>query len=109
MGEVYLAHDTRLGRTVAVKILPSADPSLRARFAREAKTISALTHPNICALYDVGQQDGTDYLVMEYLEGQTLDERLQRGPLKFQELLARGLRSRMRSTRRIAPVSFTAI
>ncbi len=91
MGEVYLAHDTRLGRTVAVKILPSADPSLRARFAREAKTISALTHPNICALYDVGQQDGTDYLVMEYLEGQTLDQRLQRGPLKFQELLARGI------------------
>jgi Tol biopolymer transport system component len=91
MGEVYLALDTRLGRSVALKILPSADASLKARFAREAKAISALSHPNICALYDVGQHDDIDYLVMEYLEGQTLDERLRRGPLKYDELLARGI------------------
>ena len=91
MGEVYLARDTRLGRTVALKILTSTDAPLKARFAREAKAISSLTHPNICALYDVGQHDGTDYLVMEYLEGETLEERLRRGPLKFEELLARGI------------------
>ena len=69
MGEVYRARDTRLDRTVAIKILPSADPELKARFEREAKAIAALTHPHICTLYDVGHQDGTDYLVMEYLEG----------------------------------------
>ena len=91
MGEVYLARDTRLGRTVALKILTSTDAPLKARFAREAKAISSLTHPNICALYDVGQHDGTDYLVMEYLEGETLEERLRKGPLKFEELLARGI------------------
>jgi Tol biopolymer transport system component len=91
MGEVYLALDTRLGRSVALKILPSADASLKARFAREAKAISALSHPNICALYDVGQHDDIDYLVMEYLEGQSLEERLRRGPLKYDELLARGI------------------
>ena len=82
MGEVYRARDTRLDRTVAIKILPSADPDLKMRFAREAKAIGALTHPHICTLYDVGHQDGTDYLVMEYLEGETLAARLQRGPLK---------------------------
>jgi eukaryotic-like serine/threonine-protein kinase len=80
-GEVYKARDTQLDRTVAVKILPSADPELKARFDREAKAIAALTHPHICTLYDVGHQDGTDYLVMEYLEGQTLADRLERGPL----------------------------
>jgi Tol biopolymer transport system component len=79
-GEVYKARDTRLERTVAIKILPSTDPDLRARFAREAKAIAALAHPHICALYDVGHQDGTDYLVLEYLEGQTLAERLIPGP-----------------------------
>jgi len=82
-GEVYKARDTRLDRTVAVKILPSADPELTARFDREAKAIAALTHPHICTLYDVGRQDGTDYLVMEYLEGQTLADRLERGPLEL--------------------------
>src|SRR5205823_219688 len=69
-GEVYKARDTRLDRTVAIKILPSTDPELKARFEREAKAIAALTHPHICTLYDVGHQDGTDYLVtrQKYLE-----------------------------------------
>jgi serine/threonine protein kinase len=84
MGEVYLARDTRLNRSVAVKILPShlsKDPEAKQRFDREARTISSLNHPNICTLHDVGHQDGIDYLVMEHLEGQTLAERLSRGPL----------------------------
>ena len=77
MGEVYRALDTRLDRTVAVKVIPrslSADPFRRQRFEREARAISALQHPNICTLYDIGSQDGTEYLVMEYLEGETLAE-----------------------------------
>jgi serine/threonine protein kinase/Tol biopolymer transport system component len=86
-GEVYKARDTRLDRTVAIKILPSADPELKARFEREAKAIAALTHPHICTLYDVGHQDGTDYLVMEYLEGETLDKKIGRGPIKIEEAL----------------------
>jgi len=72
MGEVYRARDTRLDRTVAVKVLPAhltSDPELRQRFEREARTISSLNHPHICALYDVGHHDGTDYLVMDFLEG----------------------------------------
>src|SRR5262245_24549943 len=84
MGEVYKATDTRLARTVAVKILPAhlADkPELKQRFEREAKTIAGLNHPHVCTLYDVGNQDGTDFLVMEYLEGETLAERLAKGPL----------------------------
>jgi eukaryotic-like serine/threonine-protein kinase len=84
MGEVYRSKDTRLDRTVAVKILPShlsGSPPLRARFDREAKAISSLSHPHICPLYDVGHQDGIDYLVMEYLEGETLASRLKKGPL----------------------------
>src|SRR5262245_62789757 len=79
MGEVYKGRDTRLDRTVAIKILPdafAADAQFRDRFEREARVISQLTHPNICTLYDVGREGGTDYLVMEYLEGQTLDARL---------------------------------
>jgi eukaryotic-like serine/threonine-protein kinase len=82
MGEVYKARDTRLGRDVAVKVLPqhmSASPELRQRLDREAKTISQLSHPHICMLHDVGHQDGTDYLVMEYLEGETLADRLGKG------------------------------
>src|SRR5579859_4626637 len=78
MGEVYLAHDTRLGRDVAIKVLPShlsSNPDLKARFEREARTISSLNHPYICHLYDIGSQDGTDFLVMEYLEGEALDHR----------------------------------
>jgi eukaryotic-like serine/threonine-protein kinase len=84
MGEVYKARDTRLDRTVAVKILPdalAADPQFRERFDREARAISHLTHPNICTLYDVGEHDGTAFLVMELLEGQTLAERLETGAL----------------------------
>ena len=84
MGEVYRAKDTRLDRTVAIKILPeplSSNLQLRERFDREAKAISSLSHPHICPLYDIGHQDGIDYLVMEHLEGETLAQRLRKGPL----------------------------
>src|SRR5262245_16145579 len=84
MGDVYKATDTRLGRTVAIKILPDdvrLKDGLKQRFEREARTISNLSHPHICALYDVGQQDGIDFLVMEYLEGETLSTRLSKGAL----------------------------
>src|SRR5271157_1830398 len=84
MGEVYRARDTRLDRMVAIKVLPehlSGNPQLRERFDREAKAISSLSHPHICPLYDVGHQDGIDFLVMEYLEGETLAPRLKKGPL----------------------------
>jgi len=90
MGEVYKAKDTRLGRVVALKILPARfaeNPESRLRFEREARAISSLSHPHICALYDVGRHDGTDYLVMEYLEGSTLAERIAKGPLPVDELL----------------------
>src|SRR5437660_1131125 len=83
-GEVYKARDTRLDRTVAIKILPSADPELRARFEREAKAIAALQHPHICVIYDVGRQDHTDYIVLEYLEGETLADRLRTGALTLE-------------------------
>jgi serine/threonine protein kinase len=94
MGEIYRARDTRLERTVAVKVLPShlaASAEVRQRFEREAKTISQLSHPHICALYDVGNQDGVEFLVMEYLEGETLSERLAKGPLAFDQVLRYGL------------------
>src|SRR5712692_298222 len=90
MGEVYKARDTRLDRTVAIKILPdalAADPRFRDRFDREARTISQLDHPHICALYDVGEQDGTAYLVMQYLEGETLADRLTKGALPLDQAL----------------------
>ena len=90
MGEVYRARDTRLDRIVAVKVLAPAlasEPHFRARFQNEARAISALDHPNICALYDVGDQDGTAFLVMQYLEGETLASRLVRGPLPLAETL----------------------
>jgi serine/threonine protein kinase len=90
MGEVYRARDTRLDRIVAVKVLPehlSGNPQSRERFDREARAISSLSHPHICPLYDVGHQDGTDYLVMEYLEGQTLAARLKKGPLPTEQVL----------------------
>jgi serine/threonine-protein kinase len=90
MGEVYKARDTRLDRIVAIKVLPAhlADRAdLRERFDREAKTIASLNHPHICTLYDTGHQDGIDYLVMEYLEGETLAQRLQRGALPIQQVL----------------------
>src|ERR1700681_2383542 len=94
MGEVYKARDTRLERTVAVKVLPSPLSSredVRQRFEREAKTISSLSHPHICALYDVGNQDGVEYLVMEYLEGETLSQRLARGSLPLEQTLRYGV------------------
>src|SRR5687768_18157581 len=78
MGEVYRGRDTRLDRSVAIKVLPaflSADPERRQRLEREARAISGLSHPHICALYDVGREGGRDFLVLEYLEGQTLAER----------------------------------
>jgi eukaryotic-like serine/threonine-protein kinase len=90
MGEVYRARDTRLERTVAVKILPdhlSDRSDLRERFEREARTVASLNHPHICTLYDIGHQDGTDFLVMEYLEGETLAERLKKGPLPLEQVL----------------------
>ncbi len=89
MGEVYRARDTRLERTVAIKVLSSAlsgNTDLKQRFEREAKAISQLQHPHICTLHDIGHHDGTDFLVMEYLEGETLTERLRRGGLRAQEL-----------------------
>ena len=93
MGEVFSARDTRLDRTVAVKILPShlsQDPDAKQRFDREARAISSLNHPNICTLHDVGHQDGIDFLVMEYLEGQTLADRLAKGPLPPEQVLKYG-------------------
>ncbi len=93
MGEVYRARDTRLERSVAIKILPAhlADkPEAGERFEREARTISCLNHPNICQLHDVGQQNGVRYLVMELLEGETLAERLRRGPLPLDQVLRYG-------------------
>jgi eukaryotic-like serine/threonine-protein kinase len=93
MGEVYRARDTRLERTVAIKILPaqlSSDPVRKQRFEREAKTISSLNHPHICVLYDVGSQDGVDYLVMECVEGETLAKRLEKGALPLEQVLKYG-------------------
>src|SRR5476649_141763 len=90
MGEVYCARDTRLDRTVAVKILPShlsSNPEAKQRFEREARAISSLNHPHICTLHDVGHQDGIHYLVMEYLDGETLAARLERGPLPLADAL----------------------
>jgi Tol biopolymer transport system component len=90
MGEVYKAKDTRLGRDVAVKVLPaqlSSSAELRQRLEREAKTISALSHPHICALFDVGRENDTDYLVMEFLEGETLADRLAKGALSMDQAL----------------------
>src|ERR1041384_4783290 len=93
MGEVYKASDTRLNRTVAIKILPpkfSDNSEMKERFEREAQTIAGLNHPHICTLHDVGNQDGTDYIVMEFLEGETLAQRLERGALPLDEALKIG-------------------
>src|SRR5271163_4064859 len=90
MGEVYRARDTRLGRDVAIKVLPahlSSNPDLRQRMEREAKAISSLNHPHICTLHDVGSQNGVDFLVMEYLEGETLADRLHCGAMPLDEAL----------------------
>src|ERR1700691_5535550 len=93
MGEGYPALDTRLDRTVAIKILAahlSSSPELKQRMEREARAISSMNHPSICHLYDIGSQEGTDYLVMEFLEGETLAERLRRGAIPFSETLVIG-------------------
>src|SRR3989442_15206691 len=90
MGEVYRARDTRLERVVAIKILPlhlSGDSQRRQRLEREARAISSLNHPHICALYDIGHQEESDYLVMEYLEGQSLADRLAKGPFSADQVL----------------------
>jgi serine/threonine protein kinase len=94
MGEVYRARDTRLDRIVAIKVLLSrlsSDPDLKQRLGREARAISSLNHPHICALYDIGTQEDIDFLVMEYLEGQTLADRLQKGALPIDQVLKAGI------------------
>jgi Tol biopolymer transport system component/predicted Ser/Thr protein kinase len=94
MGEVYRAKDTRLGRDVAIKVLParfSSSPELRERFEREARAISSLNHARICTLHDVGHQDGVDFLVMEYLEGESLAEKLLKGALPLRDTLRIGM------------------
>src|SRR5688572_8150144 len=93
MGEVYRARDTRLGRDVAIKVLPqhlSSNSEVRARFEREAKTVSSLNHPNICTLHDVGREGDTDFLVMELIDGETLASRIARGPLPPADVLKIG-------------------
>jgi eukaryotic-like serine/threonine-protein kinase len=90
MGEVYRARDTRLDRIVAIKVLPrqfADDTQFRERFNREARAISSLNHPHICTLYDVGQEDGIAYLVMEYLEGETLADRLNKSALPIDQVI----------------------
>src|SRR5512139_2281531 len=94
MGEVYRARDTRLGREVAIKVLPqhlSSNPEVRARFEREAKTVSGLNHPHICVLHDVGRDGEVDYLVMELVDGETLATRLAKGPLPVSETVSIGI------------------
>src|SRR6185503_4373493 len=94
MGEVYLARDTRLAREVAIKVLPShlaATPEARARFEREARAVSSLNHPHICALFDVGTENGLDFLVLEKIEGETVSARLARGPLPADQVLRLGI------------------
>jgi serine/threonine protein kinase len=94
MGEVWKARDTRLDRTVAIKVLASdltSDPAARERFEREARAVAALSHPHICALFDIGHQDGSDYLVMEFLDGETLAHRLSRGKLPLEQCLKYGI------------------
>jgi len=94
MGEVYKARDTRLERSVAIKVLPgefARDAQLRIRFEREAKTISQLSHPNICTLFDVGTENGVEYLVMELLDGESLADRVARGLLPLEQVLRYGI------------------
>ena len=99
MGEVYRGRDTRLGREVALKVLPEAltrDAERLARFDREARAVSSLNHPHICILHDIGHQDGIDYLVMEYIEGETLLSRLAKGPMPLEQDTALRGRGRRR-------------
>ena len=94
MGEVWKARDTRLERAVAIKVLPpdlTSDSAARQRFEREARAVAALSHPHICPLFDIGHQDGTDFLVMEYLDGETLAARLARGKLPLGQALQYGI------------------
>ena len=94
MGEVYKARDTRLDRIVAIKVLPdnvASDPDLRGRFEREAKAISSLSHAHICTLHDVGSEAGVEFLVMEFLEGETAAQRVAKGPLPIQQVLRYGV------------------
>ena len=94
MGEVYQATDTRLDRTVAIKVLPAhvaGNRQARERFEREARTISQLNHPHICTLFDVGQENGVDFLVMEYIEGETLAARLEKGALPLDQAMQHGI------------------
>ena len=97
MGEVYRARDTRLERTVAIKILPanlSSNPDAKQRFEREARVISSFSHPNICQLYDIGSQNGVDFLVMEFLEGESLGQRLEKEALPIDQTLRTGIHAR---------------
>ena len=112
MGEVYKARDTRLDRIVAIKVLPTqlADRSeLRERFEREAKTIASLNHPHICTLYDTGHQDGIDFLVMEYIEGETLAQRSRKARCRSNKYCSTPSRLPMRWTRPIAKALRIAI
>ena len=91
MGEVYKARDTRLDRSVAVKVLPehiAKREDLRGRFEREARAVASLNHPNICTLFDIGSQDGTSYMVMELMEGETLAARIEKGPIPLEQALS---------------------
>jgi len=111
MGEVYRAHDTRLGRDVAIKVLSphlAETPELRARFEREARTISQLDHPHICVLHDIGHQDGIDYLVMELLEGRPLPIGSRGDRCPCRKCSRSGCKSPTLSTVRTAPVLCTA-
>src|SRR5687768_18185638 len=94
MGEVFLAEDVRLGRPVALKFLPAAlkaDPESRARLLNEARAASMLRSPNIAVTYDIGENDGTDFIVMEYVEGELLSQRLSHGPLPVSEAVQAGI------------------
>jgi eukaryotic-like serine/threonine-protein kinase len=100
MGEVYKARDTRLDRTVAIKVLPeyvASDSELKQRFEREAKTLAALSHPHICPVFDVGSQGGLGFLVMECLDGETLEQRLKKGALPLDQALQMGIQMPTRS------------
>ena len=112
MGEVYKARDTRLDRSVAIKIVSDTfanDRQFHERFDREARAISQLTHPHICTLHDVGEEQGTAFLVMEYLEGETLADRLTKGALPLDDASRLRCRLPTRSAQHIDRASFTAI